>query len=227
MQPLAGRAPHTPMLASMPVEPTSIPSGVVLIPVKAFDEAKGRLSGALAPNDRSHLARRMATHVVNAQGDVTVVVCCDDEGVADWARSVGAQVAWCPGTDLNGAVQQGIEQLRSAGYGSVAIAHSDLPLASSLKPLLSWPGVTIVPDRHRTGTNVMSFPLSIDFNVSYGESSFHRHIAEAVRHGSGLRIVHDDALGVDIDNPADLDLPETTFLSDLLESNSGSESESV
>lgn len=190
--------------------------GAVLIPVKAFDRAKGRLSPALEPAQRASLAQTMATHVVTQQ-TVLVAICCDDQGVADWATSLGAQVIWCPGTDLNGAVQQGFDELGAEGIESVAIAHSDLPRAGDLSPLLGWPGVTIVPDRHRTGTNVMVLSTSIRFTFAYGAGSFRRHAAEASRLGSGLRIVHDDALGWDIDRPDDLDAPETDLITRMIE----------
>ena len=193
-------------------------SGVVLIPVKAFALAKGRLSDALEADERAHLAQQMATRLVRQQQHIDVAICCDDEGVAEWATSVDAFTIWCPGTDLNGAVQQGINAARSAGYASVAVAHSDLPFASSLHGLLGWGGVTLVPDRHRTGSNVLAFPTSIDFVVSYGVNSYQRHVAEAVRHGKGLRIVHDEQLGWDVDNPDDLAMPEADRLAQLLES---------
>jgi 2-phospho-L-lactate guanylyltransferase len=201
---------------STQLEPASHITGAVLIPIKAFEEAKGRLSGALDQPTRAALAQQMATHLVEVQQNVTVAVCCDDEGVADWAASVGASTIWCPNTGLNGAVQQGLAELRDAGYRSVAVAHSDLPLATNLDRLLGWSGVTLVPDRHRTGSNVIAMPTSIDFRFAYGPGSFHRHVAEAVRHGNGLRIVHDARLGWDVDDPDDLALPEPSFLTDLL-----------
>ena len=182
-------------------------AGAVLIPVKAFDQAKVRLSAALDRGDRARLARRMATRVVHAQGDTPVAVCCDDSSVSEWAESVGAMVIWCPGTGLNGAVQQGMAELQDRGFRSVAIAHSDLPLVVRLDRLMGWPGVTIVPDRHRSGTNVMALPTSIDFRFQYGVGSFAAHVREAVRRGCGLRIVHDADLGWDVDDPDDLDLP--------------------
>jgi len=177
----------------------------VLIPVKAFHDAKGRLSDALPPEERAQLARAMATHIVQAQTELPVFIACDDDGVAEWAAEVGAEVIWCPGTDLNGAVQQGVEHLRSAGYARVAVAHSDLPFASSLASIAAWPGVTLVPDRHRTGSNVISIPTAVPFTFAYGEGSLARHLREAVRHRCGLRIVHDTNLGWDIDHPADLE----------------------
>lgn len=200
------------------LEPASHTTGAVLIPVKAFGHAKGRLREALDEQTRATLAQRMATHLVQAQQNVTVAICCDDQGVADWADSLGASIIWCPGTDLNGAVQQGLAEARAAGYLSVAVAHSDLPLAASLDGLLGWSGVTLVPDRHRTGSNVITLPTSIDFQFSYGEGSFQRHVAEAVRHQCGIRIVHDARLGWDVDHPDDLAMPEPSIVSALLES---------
>lgn len=182
-------------------------TSAVLIPVKAFRDAKARLAGALEPNQRADLAQRMATHIVQAQTELPVYIACDDDEVASWAATVGAQVIWCPGTDLNGAVQHGFEHLRSAGVASVAIAHSDLPYASSLASLTGWRGVTLVPDRHRTGSNVISLPTSVPFVFAYGEGSLARHMREAVRHRQGLRIVHDADLGWDVDHPVDLEKP--------------------
>lgn len=205
----SGRPARTRKLAKMSITPAQHP-GVVLIPVKAFGNAKGRLSEALDVDARADLAKEMATHVVSVQRNVAVAICCDDEGVAEWAESVDASVVWCPGTDLNGAVAAGLVAAREAGYESAAIAHSDLPMAVSLDGLLGWPGVTVVPDRHRTGTNVMTLPTAIDFQFSYGENSLQRHVIEAIRHGHGLRIVHHEALGWDVDHPADLELPHHT-----------------
>jgi 2-phospho-L-lactate guanylyltransferase len=198
------------------LEPASENGGAVLIPVKAFEHAKGRLSEALDQPTRARLAREMATHLVEVQHNLTVAICCDDPDVAEWATSVGAFTIWCPDTGLNGAVQHGVQELRDAGYTSVAVAHSDLPLASSLDRLLGWSGVTLVPDRHRSGSNVIIVPTSIDFRFSYGAASFQRHVAEAVRHQRGIRIVHDVRLGWDVDHPDDLKMPEPSFLTDLL-----------
>ncbi len=184
----------------------------VLVPVKAFGQAKVRLSSALSSTQRATLARRMASRVVRAQSPGQVWVCCDDDDVAQWAHSAGAQVIWCPGTGLNEAVAAGFAHLRDCGFTDVAIAHSDLPLATPFTPFGGWPGVTIVPDRHRTGTNVMIVPTSLRFEFAYGSGSFARHVAEAVRHRHGLRVIHDAALGWDVDHPEDLALPDGSTL---------------
>ena len=176
----------------------------VLIPVKAFAEAKHRLAPALGAAERAALARDMATHVVESSTPLPVAVVCDDGDVRDWAASVGAEVVWRPGTGLNGAVRSGVDHLRDAGYDRVIVAHGDLPLAGPLIPLGDWPGITLVPDRRDDGTNVIALPSDCPFEFSYGRGSFSRHLAEAQRLGRSLRILRDPALGLDIDVPADL-----------------------
>ena len=181
-----------------------VSSVAVLIPVKAFAEAKHRLAPALGATERAALARDMATHVVQSAAPLPVAVVCDDAGVRDWADSVGAEVVWRPGTGLNGAVRSGVDHLREAGFDRVIVAHGDLPRAGSLSPLGDWPGITLVPDRRNDGTNVIALPSDCPFEFSYGRGSFARHLAEAQRLGNGLRILRDPAFGLDIDTPADL-----------------------
>lgn len=179
----------------------------LLIPVKAFTRAKFRLAPDIDPDRRQHLAREMATHVVHAAGEMPVAVVCDDDEVAEWVASVGAQLIWTPGTGLNGAVAAGVDALRAQGTRHVVVAHSDLPLADDLDQLGGWPGVTIVPDRHRGGSNVLALPTDCGFQFAYGTGSYARHREEAVRIGRGLRIVHRVRLGWDVDFPDDLQFP--------------------
>ncbi len=179
-------------------------TAAVLIPVKAFAEAKHRLAPALGAADRAALARDMASHVVRSAAPLPVAVVCDDDDVQAWALSVGAEVVWCPGTGLNGAVRSGVEHLRDAGADRVIVAHGDLPLAGPLAPLGEWPGITLVPDRRNDGTNVIALPSNCSFEFSYGRGSFARHLAEAQRLGRSLRIWRDPAFGLDIDLPIDL-----------------------
>ena len=56
----------------------------VLVPVKAFGEAKLRLAPALDPTHRATLARTMATHVVTSAAPLPTAVVCDDAEVAAW-----------------------------------------------------------------------------------------------------------------------------------------------
>ena len=146
----------------------------------------------------------MAAHVVSCAHPLAVAVVCDDPIVAQWAEEHGAMVLSEPGRGLNGAVEAGVDQLRNLGVGRVIVAHSDLPLATSLAPLGEGTGVTIVGDRHGTGTNVLAVDTDCGFRFAYGAGSFALHVAEAHRLGLALRIVHDPALALDVDTAQDL-----------------------
>lgn len=180
--------------------------------MKAFHAAKGRLASALDPAERAALARSMAEGVVAAAAPLPVTVVCDDADVAAWARDLGVTVGWTPGLGLDGAVEAGVRAVEAAGATRVVVAHADLPLARGLAAL-AQPGereptsITLVPDRHGDGTNVVVLPAGCGFRFAYGPGSFARHRAEAARLGIAAHVVHDPHLGWDVDHPADLDLP--------------------
>ena len=176
----------------------------ILVPVKAFAEAKVRLAPALRSAARAALAEAMATHVLAAAGGLPVAVVCDDPGVAAWARQLGALVVWEPGRGLNGAVDAGVAHLASAGVERVIVAHADLPLADGLADLDIGEGITLVPDRRDDGTNVACIPSASGFKFAYGPGSFARHCAEAGRLELPLHVIRDPRLSFDVDLPADL-----------------------
>jgi 2-phospho-L-lactate guanylyltransferase len=176
----------------------------VLVPVKAFGVAKLRLAPALGPERREALARSMAAAVVRAAGNLPVAVVCDDVAVAAWAAGHGAQVVWAPGRGLDGAVSDGVRTLAAAGAERVVVAHADLPLATDLAWVADFAGVTLVPDHRDDGTNVACVPAACGFPFAYGQGSFHRHGAAALRLGHPLRVVRDPVLGRDVDVPDDL-----------------------
>jgi 2-phospho-L-lactate guanylyltransferase len=176
----------------------------VLLPVKAFSEAKLRLAAALSPGERRSLARTMATSVLRAAAPLPVAVVCDDVEVAAWARDHHALVVWEPERGLNRAVEAGVERLALEGAERVVVAHADLALARDLAWVAAFAGVTLVPDRGDNGTNVACVPVDAGFTFAYGPGSFARHGAEARRLGLPLRVVREPRLGRDVDVPADL-----------------------
>ncbi len=182
-------------------------SVTVVVPVKDFSRAKVRLAPELDAAERAELARRMATVVVAAAAPLPVCVVCDTPAVREWAEAEGARVIWTPGLGLNGAVQAAVDQLATEHVAVAVVAHGDLPLATRLDWVAATPGVTIVPDRRREGTNVIAVPTGIGFRFAYGPGSFESHRAEAGRLGQQVRIVNDPRLGWDVDLPADLVLP--------------------
>lgn len=181
----------------------------VLIPLKSFATAKGRLASVLTPEERSKLARAMAARVVEAAAPLSAWVVCDDDDVAAWARSVGASVVWTPGLGLNGALQAAVEERRAAGTSRVVIAHGDLPFAVDLTRFADAAAdeIRIVADRHGTGTNLLSLPTGTAFVFQYGTGSFAAHRAEAQHCGLSVRVDDVAALAWDVDEPDDLDSP--------------------
>ena len=107
-------------------------SHAILVPVKAFADAKARLSSVLTSDQRSALARWTADCVVGAAGELPVYVARDDDEVAGWAVDRGATVLWHPGAGLNGAITRSVTQLADQGVTHVVVAHGDLPLAHDL-----------------------------------------------------------------------------------------------
>ena len=182
------------------------PPRAALIPVKSFELAKGRLAEALPPDRRAELARMMATRVVAAARPLPTYVVCGSPEVAAWATAEEATVIWFEPPGLNPAVGHAAEVLHREGYERMVVVHGDLPLATSLDPVTDFDGVTIVPDRRDDGTNVLAVPLGRGFRFRYGGGSASLHRAEAERLGLPVVIVNDDALGLDIDVPDDLDL---------------------
>lgn len=181
----------------------------VLVPVKAFGEAKRRLSSVLTPAARAALTRRLAAGVLAAAPPLSTAVVCDDREVAAWARALGALVIWEPGRGLNGAVAAGVAHLGTEGIGTVMVAHGDLARPGGLSRLLDGhppDGVSLVPDGRDDGTNVVIVPATAGFRFSYGPGSFRRHLDEVARSGLHLRVVRGGDLSLDVDVPSDLPL---------------------
>jgi 2-phospho-L-lactate guanylyltransferase len=85
------------------------------------------------------------------------------------------------------------------------IVHADLPHAKSLDGIASPNAVSIVPDRHGRGTNVLSLPTGTPFKFHYGDGSLFSHMDEAISQGLDLKVLQIPELQWDVDTPEDLD----------------------
>jgi 2-phospho-L-lactate/phosphoenolpyruvate guanylyltransferase len=179
----------------------------VLIPIKAFHQAKQRLHPRLVAADRERLARWTAERVLSAAGELPAYVVCDDDAVAAFATEHGATVLWERHQGLNGAVSNAVATLGSRGHEHVIVVHGDLPRPSGLAELARDATVTLVPDLRLDGTNVLSFPTRPGLAVAYGAGSFRRHLVAATQSGAAVWVVHDQFLALDLDYPSDLDHP--------------------
>jgi len=182
-------------------------NAVVLVPVKAFTDAKARLAAVLDDGERERLAQWTSERVLAAAGELPTYVACDDEAVASWARQHGATILWHPGVGLNAAVNNSVAALREAGVTDVIVAHGDLPRVHSLATVAQPGTLTLVPDRHGDGTNVVGVPTAMPFQFAYGPGSFRRHLDAAIGAGLSVRVRRDPLLALDIDTPSDLAHP--------------------
>jgi 2-phospho-L-lactate guanylyltransferase len=103
------------------------------VPVKAFDQAKTRLSAALSGSEREGLARAMLTDVLCALGQSKaierVIVITADSEVAHLARDLGAEVLHdqlCRGQTQ--AVEQAASAFAARGCAAMLTLPGDLPL---------------------------------------------------------------------------------------------------
>lgn len=201
-----------------------------LVPLKAFDGAKSRLSDRLDETARSDLAAAMARDTLAAlvgcgcfDADVHVVT---SAGIAaDWVEARAADFAidaaasilrTCIETDavqgLNGALRFGLARI--AGHcgadTDVVIVPADLPLLrpEDLRTFVDGavrPGVTVVSDARADGTNAMLLAPLDAIEPQYGIGSGARHLDAARAAGRDTRRLTLANFLIDVDFPADLD----------------------
>lgn len=174
-----------------------------MVPIRSFRAGKARLASVLSDDERAALGRSMAGRVVDAATTLAVYIVTSDEEVVAFAGERGAKVVPDPGS-LNGAAEAGRAAAAIDGFDRVIVAHADLAHPQPFAWVADFDGVTIVPDRHGEGTNVMAMPARAPFDFAYGDGSRARHEREARVRGLALRVVNDASLAHDVDEPDDL-----------------------
>lgn len=187
----------------------------VIVPVKALDRAKLRLSRVLPDSVRQRLVLTMLEDVLAAVAGVVsrdgVIVVTPDARVAALARSSGATVVADPTAgDLNAAVATGIAYAAARGVGQALILPADVPLSTpeELRSLIQsrggQPGVTLAPSHDSNGTNGMLLAPPNAIAPCYGPGSYLQHLSQAMARRVDVNVVHLAGLARDIDEPADL-----------------------
>lgn len=183
----------------------------VAVPIRSFAGGKERLSPTLSTEERSTLARRMSDNLLKALASFHVVVVTNDVEVERWAGSCNVEVLRPETPGLNNAAEAARKWARNLNKTQLVVVHSDVPQPRSLPAICGLPGITIVSDHQRDGTNVLALPIDTEFRFSYGKNSFRRHLQEANSVAQEwkipLRVVHHHELGLDLDTPLDLTHP--------------------
>jgi 2-phospho-L-lactate/phosphoenolpyruvate guanylyltransferase len=191
----------------------------LLIPVKGFGNAKQRLSALLDAGEREQLAEVMFRDVlkqaVRTRGLVETVVVTGDDKVAQITSSLGARVIREEAENgETGAVDFARRQLQSAGREAVLIIPGDLPLvrAVDLEQVLAQvpegapaPFALLVPSHDRMGTNALLLAPPDIIKLRFGYDSFSYHMSQVSAQGLALRFFENERIGLDIDDPKDLE----------------------
>ena len=196
-----------------------------VLPVKAWAEAKRRLSPVLSGEERQELARSMLDDLLGAIGGASridgVLAVTSDRVASQYLERAGCEILPEPRRGLNRALGTAAEELKGRGASTMLVLPIDLPLvtARDLDALCAHhresrnegagdraarATVTVAPDRFRSGTNalVCSPPGCIPFR--FGDGSFHAHLREAERSGAAASSLDLDGLSLDVDHPDDL-----------------------
>jgi 2-phospho-L-lactate guanylyltransferase len=194
---------------------------LAILPFKGFDQAKQRLRDALGVQPRRALVEAMFADVLIALRRTTalggILVVSADTVAQQIAQGYGAEVIGDEQRGHNQAAAGGIAQARQSGVERVLLVPGDCPLLDpvELNELISAPAparsVTIVPDRHGSGTNALLISPPGVFGPAFGPGSRARHEQKAQAAGLDVRTVAVPSLALDIDTPEDLAEIEITL----------------
>ena len=190
--------------------------GILLIPVKSLTTAKQRLAEALDQGRRSQLAEAMLRDVMTAAagvlGRIDVALVTGDAG----ARSLAAEFGFLVIEDTRNesettAIEMATAWCEQRGYDTTVVVPGDIPLITSdeLQRVLDAApaeGAVFVPAYDRRGSNcILRRPASI-IPLRFGNDSFLPHCEAMKKTGKQLVILEMPGIGLDIDNPHELDL---------------------
>ena len=195
--------------------PTERGRSYAILPVKRFAEAKARLGSDLSAGTRRALAESMVTDVVMAlrrtKAIDEVLVVTSEPTAEAIGHGYGATVIPDPVEEgQSAAVLIGIGHAIERGATRVLLVPGDCPALDPLQvtELLDRPAlgrsVTLVPDRHGTGTNALLLvPPDVIVPV-FGEDSRARHEQAAAAAGVPCTVEHVSTLLIDVDTGDDL-----------------------
>ena len=188
-----------------------------ILPVKRPQNAKQRLTGFLAVEQRETLARilyrQTLASLCQAEGIDRVVVATSDSEVAEHARACGVLV-FEEDEQVSHSVSADQACLRAMemGASTVLLVPIDVPtatpadftrLAASVLPGAK-PSLIVVPSSDGTGTNALVRTPPDCIESRFGPGSFRKHIDQALAKGLHNDVLRLPGLMFDIDTPEDV-----------------------
>ena len=191
-------------------------NGILLIPFKSLATAKQRLAAALDQRQRSALAEAMLRDVMtaaaNVRGRLDVAVVTGDARAQMMATEFGFIVIQDMRNESEtAAIEMATAWSEEHGYDTTVVVPADIPLitAAELHRVLDAApaeGAVFVPAYDGRGSNcIVRRPASI-IPLRFGNDSFLPHCEAMRRTGKELVILELPGIGLDVDNPHELDL---------------------
>jgi 2-phospho-L-lactate guanylyltransferase len=184
-----------------------------ILPVKSPQNAKQRLKGFLAVEQRETLARMLYEQTLSAlcqaQGIDRVVVATSDVAVAEHAKTSGALV-FEEHEQVSHSVSADAACLRAMqmGASTVLLVPIDVPTVTpadfSQLAASARPGLIVVPSSDGTGTNALVRTPPDCIESRFGPGSFRAHLDQALSKGLCADVLRVPGLMFDIDTPEDV-----------------------
>ncbi len=194
---------------------TERPLTYAILPVKRFAAAKARLSDDLSAGTRRALAESMVTDVLMAlrrtKAIDEVLIVTSEPTAEAIGHGYGATVIPDDAEESQSAATLiGIEYALEHGAGRVLLVPGDTPALdpAEVTELLAREAVgrsvTLVPDRHGTGTNALVLVPPDVIEPAFGEDSRARHEQAAAAAGVPCQVESVPTLLIDVDTGDDL-----------------------
>ncbi|HMV28768.1 MAG TPA: 2-phospho-L-lactate guanylyltransferase [Anaerolineales bacterium] len=188
-----------------------------IVPVKPLRRGKSRLAGALTEEERAALNQELLERTLKTLTSLKeldkVLVVSRDSHALTIARNHGAKTVQEDGQPhLNTALTRASVIAKVHATQGVLVLPVDLPLLTTddvlalIDRATKPPVVVIAPDRHHKGTNALLMVPAGQIEYDFGEGSFKRHSERALQSGARLEVVELPSLGLDLDDPEDLEL---------------------
>jgi 2-phospho-L-lactate guanylyltransferase len=190
--------------------------GILLIPVKSLSTAKQRLGDALTPSQRTQLAEAMLRDVMTAasgaRGRIDVALVTGDLRAQQLAHEFGFGVIEDTRNESEtGAIEMATDWCERQDYDTTVVVPGDIPLITSdelHRVLDAAPseGAVFVPAYDRRGSNCILRRPALLIPLRFGNDSFMPHCEAMRKTGKELVVLEMPGIGLDIDNPHELDL---------------------
>ncbi len=184
-----------------------------ILPVKSPQNAKQRLTGFLAVEQRETLARMLYRQTLaalcQAEGIDRVVVATSDKEIADHARRSGVLV-FDEDQQVSHSVSADAACLRAMemGASTALLIPIDVPTVTpedfSQLAASARPGLIVVPSSDGTGTNALVRTPPDCIESRFGPGSFRAHLDQALSKGLHAGVLRLPGLMFDIDTPEDV-----------------------